>query len=580
MTKIRTKMKTRDRHGHSQIARHPCPANRFPLSILPFPTYRLFAAVRGPRNEFKSETFVVNNCRDLHRIRTHMKPPISPLHTWLIICLAVFTTSARAASLGQFDGHEDIGAPKLAGSATCNAVSQEYSISAGGFNMWANRDEFHFLWKRMKGDFILQTRVEFIGKGVDSHRKLGWMVRGGLDADSPYADGTTHGDGLTSLQFRRTKGAITEQVRSTVTSPDFIQLERRGSDYIFSAARFGETLATCQTNLALGDEVFAGLFLCSHNSNVVEKAVFRDVRIIRPAAANFVPYRDYIGSHLEVLEVATGRRELIHSSAQPFEAPNWTTDGRALIYNSSGRDANYRGRLHRFDLATRQATLINTDFAIRNNNDHVLSFDGRMLAISHHSTNHGGRSAVFTVPVTGGTPRLITPLTPSYLHGWSPDAKWLVYTGGRNDEYDIYKRAADGSGDEMKLTDFKGLDDGPEFTPDGKFIYFNSVRSGTMQLWRMKPDGTEPEQITKDEFNNWFPHISPDGKWIAFLSFSKDISPSDHPYYKQVMLRLIPIEGGTPKVIAYVYGGQGTINVPSWSPDSKKLAFVSNSDMK
>ncbi|MSU60856.1 MAG: biopolymer transporter TolR [Pedosphaera sp.] len=507
------------------------------------------------------------------------------ISTFLILAslttgLTTLAASAQGASLGQFDDHGDIGSPKLTGSATYNAVSQEYSITAGGVNMWANRDEFHFLWKRMRGDFILQARVEFISKGVDPHRKLGWIVRSNLDTDSPYADATTHGDGLTSLQFRRTKSAITEQVRSTVTTPDFIQLERRAGEYIFSAARFGETLVTCQTNLALGDEVFAGLFLCSHNSNVVEKAVFRDVRIVRPAATNFVPYRDYIGSHLEILEVATGRRELIHSSSQPFEAPNWTTDGRALIYNSSGRDAAYRGRLYRFDLATRQATLINTDFATRNNNDHVLSFDGRMLAISHHSTNLGGRSAVFTVPVTGGTPKLITPLTPSYLHGWSPDANWLVYTGGRNDEYDIYKRAADGSGDEIKLTDVKGLDDGPEFTPDGKFIYFNSTRSGTMQLWRMKPDGEEPGQITKDEFNNWFPHISPDGKWIAFLSFSKDIPPTDHPYYKQVALRLLPINGGIPKVIAYIYGGQGTINVPSWSPDSTKLAFVSNSDMK
>ena len=493
---------------------------------------------------------------------------------------AAFCASAQAASLGQFHGHEDIGSPKLAGAATYNAAAQEYAVSAGGFNMWGNRDELHLLWKQLKGDFILQARVEFIGKGVDPHRKLGWIVRSSLDAGSAYADATVHGDGTASLQFRRTKSGITEQIRSTAIAPDFIQLERRGSDYIFAAARFGESLVTCQTNLALGDEVFAGLFLCSHNSNVVEKAVLRDVRIIRPAAANFVPYRDYIGSHLEILDVATGRRELIHSSAQPFEAPNWTTDGRALIYNSSGRDANYRGRLYRFGLATRQATVINTDFATRNNNDHVLSFDGTMLAISHHSTNLGGRSAVFTVPVTGGTPKLITPLTPSYLHGWSPDAKWLVYTGGRNDEFDIYKRAADGSGDEINLTNSRGLDDGPEFTPDGKFIYFNSTRSGTMQLWRMKPDGAQPEQITKDEFNNWFPHISPDGKWIAFLSFSKDISPTDHPYYKQVALRLMPIEGGTPKVIAYIYGGQGTINVPSWSPDSRKLAFVSNSIME
>lgn len=494
-----------------------------------------------------------------------------------VVGFGLLPASAQSGELGLFEGHADVGGPKLAGAATYRSPAQEYELTAAGFNMWATRDEFHFLWKRWKGDFILQARVEFIGQGVDPHRKLGWMVRSTLDADSPYADAAVHGDGLASLQFRRTKGGITEQVRSGVAAPSFIQLERRGSDYRFAAARFGDPLMTCQTNLALGDDVYVGLFLCSHNSNVVEKAIFRDVRIIRPASANVVPYRDYLGSQLEILEVATGHRELVHSSAQPFEAPNWTVDGQALIINSSGRDPSHRGRLYRFDLATRRATVIPTDFATRNNNDHVLSFDGTMLGISHHSTNLGGRSAVFTVPITGGTPKLITPRTPSYLHGWSPDGKWLVYTGSRNEEFDIYQRAADGSGEEVRLTDAKGLDDGPEFTPDGKYIYFNSVRSGTMQLWRMKPDGASPEPVTNDEFNNWFPHISPDGRWIVFLSFSREVPPTEHPYYQQVALRLLPIEGGKPRTIAYVYGGQGTLNVPSWSPDSKRLAFVSNS---
>src|SRR5262249_9182503 len=155
-------------------------------------------------------------------------------------------------------------------------------------------------------------------------------------------------------------------------------------------------------DLALGDELYVGLFLCSHNSNVVERAIFRDVRVIRPAKGDFVPYRDYIGSHLEILDVQSGGREIIYSSPQPFEAPNWTPDGSALIYNTSGRP-EHRGRLYRFDLAKRQPTLIDTAFANRNNNDHVLSFDGSMLGISHHSTNHNGRSAVFTVPVQGGT---------------------------------------------------------------------------------------------------------------------------------------------------------------------------------
>ena len=117
------------------------------------------------------------------------------------------------------------------------------------------------------------------------------------------------------------------------------------------------------------------------------------------------------------------------------------------------------------------------------------------------------------------------------------------------------------------------------FRPDGKYIYFNSTRSGLMQIWRMKPDGSGQAQITDDEFNNWFPHISPDGKWIMMISYLKgDVAPDDHPFYKQVYLRVMPVGGGKPKVVAYVYGGQGTINVPSWSPDSKRIAFVSNSD--
>jgi TolB protein len=500
---------------------------------------------------------------------------VSSVAVWL----AAAPVLAHEGPLGAFEGHGDVGAPKIAGSAVYNPLTQEYTLSAAGTNMWAARDEFHFVWKRMTGDFILQARVELLGKGVDPHRKLGLIVRGGLDADAPYADAAVHGDGLTSLQFRKAKGAITEQVVADVKGADVVQLERKGTTYIFSAARYGDPFTVTRVaDVALGDEVQAGLFLCSHNPDVVERAVFRDVRVIRPVREGFVPYRDYIGSHLEVLDLETGHRQLLHSSPKPFEAPNWTPDGAALIYNSSGRDESWRGRLHRFDLATRASTVIETGFAVRNNNDHVLSFDGTMLGISDQSTDEG-RSTIFTLPAAGGTPKRITPLTPSYLHGWSPDGKFLVYTGGRGGEFDIYRIASDGSGQEIKLTEAKGLDDGPEYTPDGSAIYFNSTRSGLMQIWRMKPDGSEQVQVTNDQLNNWFPHISPDGRFIVFISYGQDVEPAQHPYYKHVYLRRMPIEGGPAKVIAYVYGGQGTINVPSWSPDGRMIAFVSNSDM-
>jgi Tol biopolymer transport system component len=193
-----------------------------------------------------------------------------------------------------------------------------------------------------------------------------------------------------------------------------------------------------------------------------------------------------------------------------MQAPNWTNDGAALIYNSEGR-------LYRFDLASRQPRLIDTGNIVRNNNDHVISFDGTMLGISSASPE-GEQSVVYTVPIDGGQPKRITPKAPSYFHGWSPDGRFLVYTGGRNDLWDIYRIPVDG-GEETRLTIHEALDDGPEYTPDGQWIYFNSTRSGLMQLWRMRPDGSGQEQVTDDGMNNWFPHISPDGRWIAFISY-------------------------------------------------------------
>jgi len=502
--------------------------------------------------------------------------PVPSLLAAAALLSAPAAARAQATPLGELDGHGDVGAPKIAGRASHDAAAQRYTLSAAGVNMWGPRDELHFAWKRLSGDFILQARLRFEGQGKNPHRKAGVIARASLDDDAPYADVAVHGDGLTSLQFRRAKGAATEEARSSITGADVVQLERKGTTFTMSVARFGDLYTTTEVkDLALGDDVYVGIFVCSHDPDVVETAVFDDVRIVKPAPDTLVPYRDYLGSRLELLDVATGARQLVLASdEQPFEAPNWTHDGKSLVYNNSGKTPD-AGRLVRFDLATRKGTFIDTGARVRNNNDHVISFDGKMLGISDGSD--GGQSSVYTVPLAGGTPKRITKLVPSYFHGWSPDGKHLVYTGGRGGEFDVFRIASDGSGDEVNLTRSKGLDDGPEYSPDGKWIYFNSVRSGTMQIWRMRPDGSEPQQMTNDELNNWFPHLTPDGKQLVFITFPKEVPPSDHPYYKRVYLRLMPAEGGAPKVVAYVYGGQGTINVPSWSPDGRRLAFVSNS---
>ncbi len=411
-----------------------------------------------------------------------------------------------------------------------------------------------------------------MGAGVNPHRKLGWMARASLETSSPQACTGIHGDGLVSLQFRRTQSGPTDQVVAPISGADVIQLERKGNTYIMSVAHYGEPFTTVQvTELDLGEEVYLGLFVCSHEDQVVEKATFRDVRIVVPVKEGFDRGKDPFGSCLEILDIASGYRQVIHRADDVFEAPNWTPDGKALIFNAGGR-------LYRFDLEKRTATLIDTGEVIENNNDHVISFDGRMLGISSHvpTENHVYNSIVFTVPLTGGKPKQITLTGPSFLHGWSPDGKFLVYTGLRNGEFDIYCIPAEG-GDEIQLTTTPGLDDGPEYTPDGQYIYFNSTRSGRMQIWRMKPDGSAQEQMTDDEYNNWFPHISPDGKSVVFLTYLvNEVEPSDHPAAKRVYLRMMPLDSGAPKVIAYLYGGQGTMNVPSWSPDGKKIAFVSN----
>ncbi|MFD0792869.1 TolB family protein [Mucilaginibacter litoreus] len=479
---------------------------------------------------------------------------------------------AQSASVGIFDGSGDVGAVKHKGSVLYNKSLQQYTVSGSGTNIWFNHDEFYFVWKKLKGDFILRTNAAFVGKGTEAHRKFGLMVRKSLKGESAHVNAVVHGDGLTSLQYRRLDGDSTAEQKSGIRSAGVIQLERRGTTFTMSAAQAGEAFGPEEKiDLDLGDEVYVGIFVCSHNADVTEKAVFSNVRIVKPAPVNLVAYKQYLGSSIEILDMATQNSRIIYQSPKSLQAPNWTTDNKSLIYNSEGT-------LYKYDLATNTPKALDTDPAKNNNNDHVISFDGKWLTIS---SGDGGPSVGYVVPVDGGKARRVTQLGKgaSYMHGWSPDGKYLVFCGERNKNYDVYRIPSAG-GPEERLTTTDGLDDGPEYTPDGRYIYFNSVRSGLMQIWRMKADGSEQTQITNDDYNNWFPHISPDGKWIVFITFLKnEVEPGDHPFYKHVYIRVMPASGGPAKVVAYLYGGQGTINTPSWSPDSRNIAFVSNSDL-
>ena len=477
--------------------------------------------------------------------------------------------------LGVFDHHQDVGSPKLAGGAVYDLTDQTYTLSGAGMNAKPTLDQFHFAGKKLAGDFIVQATVRFIGAGSGARRKLGIVARDALAGASGYTAGCVHGDTLTSLESRAEGGGAMAEIAVSSFHPTDIQLARTGNRFTFSAAVFGESYKSVSADVALHAEVHVGLFISSEEEGVVEQAVFSNVRVIMPAAPDFKPYSDYLGSHLEVMDVATGQRKILHSEPGSIQAPNWTPDDK-LIYNSAA------GVMYTYDIATGQVSELNTGACRQNNNDHVLSFDGKLLALSNYA-GAPRRSVAFVLPAGGAdNPRQITSPEAghTYLHGWSPDARKLVFTGGRRGETGNYRNLWSVDVDtkvETALTPPGTLDDGPEYTPDGEYIYFNSVRTGTMQIWRMRPDGSNPEQVTFDEYNDWFPHISPDGKWIVYIAFPVDMDPWSHPFYRQCYVRLMPTSGGVPKTIGYLYGGQGSMNTPGWSPDSQRIAFVTNS---
>ena len=284
---------------------------------------------------------------------------------------------------------------------------------------------------------------------------------------------------------------------------------------------------------------------------------------------------DRIRSSLKTVDVRSGRMETVNTEHRHFEAPNWSRDGSFFIVNS-------QGRLYRLPASgEKRLEEIPMGFATRMNNDHGISPDGKEIVFSHHADEHITdpaqnwlASSVYIAPITGSsTPIKVTTKAPSFWHGWSPDGKTLAYVGRRNDEWDIYTIAVTG-GEERRLTTCRGLDDGPDYSHDGRYIYYNSFCSGRMQIWRMRADGSQPEQLTRDEHSNWFPHPSPDGRWVVYLAYLEDQGEA-HPFGKQVKLRLMDLSKGSVRdLTAPFFGGQGTINVPSWSPDSRRVAFV------
>lgn len=475
---------------------------------------------------------------------------------------------SQAQPIGLFTNQTHIG--EADGSTEFDATKGVYKIAGKGANIWGQADAFHFLWKQASGDIALFADSAFVGAGKNPHRKVVLMIRQTLDSGSPYADVAIHGDGMISLQYRTQPGEQTRELRSTTTGPGAtVRLERHGDQFniIVNKPGLDQDELPNLTTVVMKDPVYVGIGMTSHEADVSETALVSNVKLE-------VTPRTKIQSKINVYDVASKKTDVIYTANRVFEAPNWSPDGAFLMVNSGGD-------LYKLPPAGgAEPQKIQLNEKINSNNDHGITRDGRTIAISGRGQGTG--SQVYLANADGSKARLVASGVPSYFHGFSPDGKWFAYTGERAGNFDLYRMEVEGSV-ELRLTVNKALDDGPDYSPDGKWIYFNSERAGHNQIWRIPSDGGGEndawvKQITDGDLCDWFPHPSPNSKWMTIISFPK--GTRGHPPYRQVQLRLLPmpadkLKRAEPVTIVTLFGGQGTINVNSWSPDSKKFAFVS-----
>lgn len=489
-----------------------------------------------------------------------------------VFCFAPGTCAAQSnLAPGVFEGQTDVGQVTPPGRAAFDGAHSIYTVEAAGANMWSTTDGFHFVWKKTSGDVSLTADMAFPSTAgtPDPHRKAVLMFRQTLDADGIYADAAQHGSGMTALQYRRERGATTQDIELNIESPRRIRLEKRGDTITVFLSNHGEALHQVGASIKMhfDGEFYAGIGVCSHNKDVVEKATFSNLMLdaLKPDSESS---STILHSTLQTIGIEDNfRRAIVVATGQgKMEAPNWSRDGKTLIFNRDG---------HIWIIPAEGGTAItlNTGGATNCTGSHGLSPDGKLLAISC-SMPGKPETRVYIVPSSGGEPKLLTENPSSYFHSWSPDGKTIAFArpnhaGGGN----IFSIPVEG-GTETALTTGAGISDDPDYSADGKWLYFNSDRAGgLMQIWRMHPDGSGAEQVTTDEFNSWTPHPSPDGKSILILSYDKDVK--GHPANKDIALRILNVGDGKIRVLVNIVGGSGSDNVPNWAPDGTHFAFVS-----
>jgi Tol biopolymer transport system component len=481
---------------------------------------------------------------------------------------ATIWAQADSGSRGVFENQTDVGSVTPPGNATFDAGRGVYEVTSAGANMWSTADAFHFAWKKVSGDVSLTADIAFpeTAGTPDPYRKAVLMLRQTLDVDGVYVDAAEHGSGLTALQYRRERGATTQDIELNIEAPQRLRLEKRGDIFTLFVSNHGEPphQVGASIKMHLEEPFYAEIGVCSHNKDAVEMATFAHLTMEPPQASGG---KTILYSTLQTIGIEDNFRRamVVATGPEKMEAPNWSRDGKTLIYN---RD----GHIWTIPVEGGSAMMLNTAAATNCTGSHGLSPDGKLLAISC-SMPGKPETRVYIVPSNGGEPRMLTKNPSSYFHSWSPDGKTILFTrpnhtGGGN----ILSIPAEG-GTEKALTAGSGISDDPDYSADGKWVYFNSDRGGgPMQIWRVRPDGSGSEQVTSDEFNNWTPHPSSDGNSILILSYDKGVN--GHPGNKDVALRVLNVSDSKIRTVVNIVGGAGSDNVPDWAPDGMHFAFV------
>ena len=493
---------------------------------------------------------------------------------WLAFCLGLGATPAGAGTLGLFDAQSDVGSVTPPGTGAFDAARGVYTLTSAGANAWYREDGFHFVWKKVSGDIALQADVAWppvtYGHDPVGHRKALLMFRQSLDPGAVYADAAPHGDGTTALQYRRETGANTQDIEINLGAAKTVRLEKRGDTITLLASFHGEALHRTGASITLHLEgtFYAGIGLTSHDVNTTDVVQFANVKLEAPAPLGTGKPATWSTLQVVQTEDPFRRAMMIRTAPGIFEGPNRSPDGSFLLINSKGRlwkvpllnpKTPSGGEPAPFDAGDASGCW----------GEHGFSPDGKWLAVSCSTPSAKGPD-VYLVPAGGGPARRVTHHPVSFFRGWSPDSATVVFASIRGGSTQLYAIPALG-GRETLLTS-TGNNDGAEYTPDGAWLYFNSDRTGAMQIWRMRSDGSQPEQVTHDAFNDWYPHVAPDGKQIVFLSYARGVM--GHAMNRDVSLRLLDPATGDVRKLVDLFGGQGSLDSPSWI-DKNHLGFTS-----